>query len=580
MILTNAKIYTCNEEAPWADTLVIQDGIIAYVGNQNFHNPADTDQINNNQNNSSQINDWRPYAESGMPVYDMKGKMILPGFIDSHTHPGMVSQSAWHIRLPWTEDVSELLAFIKDYALEHPPSEIPFLYFEYYPTSMFGDKGPTKELLDTAVSDRPCLCQDFGEHLHWVNSKMLELMGITKDTPDPVPGLEVFVRDDKGEPTGWLKEMVHLRFTDTLFETLGWRPPLTMTPELMEGFFRFMTEHGITAMADGILEGEEQLSSMAALDRLGKLNLYYDGVLRFWSFQDLPEKIAELRVYQKSYTSKHMKINTMKLFLDGTNESGNSAVLTPHHNDPRGANLGEIKMDTEELMQCLLLCNREHLDIQIHMVGDRAFRVGCDAVEAAQKTARARGESWTMQVIFLHCELIDPADMHRPAELGITINWSCHWSGGYFGEEAQTYLGRDKWEQMYQFNPIIDSGTLVTFSSDVVTYYELHRADPFFSMQVAHTRVDPEYPLDPATYPGSMRPTESARLCREILLKGYTLSGAKQLRWERLMGSIEIGKLANLNVISDHFFEVDSNDISKIHFDAVLFEGNVVFGKV
>ena len=559
MVLTNAKIYTSDTAMPWAETVVVKDGLIVYVG-------------------SSAAEQWKTVAEDQTRVYDMKEKMIIPGIIDSHTHPGMVSQSSWHIRLPWTNDINELLAFIKEYAEAHP--DIPFLYFEYYPTSMFSDAGPTKELLDAAVSDRPCLCQDFGEHQHWVNSKMLELMEITKDTPDPVPGLEMFIRDENGEPTGWLKEFVHQRFMGTLFRNIGWEPPVIMTPKLMEGFFQFLTEHGITAMADGILEGEEQLSSMAELDQMGKLNVYYDGVLRFWSYEDLPEKIAELRNYQQKYTGKHMKINTMKLFLDGTNESGNSAVLSPHLNDPSGTNFGEIKMDAEELKNCLVLLNKEGLDIQIHMVGDRAFRTGCDAVEAAQKETRQDGQEWIMQVIFDHCELVDPDDMLRPAKLGITINWSCHWSGGYFGEEAQKFIGKEKWEKMYQFNRIIDSGALVTFSSDVVTYYELHRANPFFSMQVAHTRIDPEFPLDPAVYPNSIRPEKSACLARDVLMKGYTISGARQLRWEEKMGSIEVGKIANLNVISRNFFEVPSGEISEIKFDAVIFDGNLIFGEL
>src|SRR5690625_134504 len=94
-------------------------------------------------------------------------------------------------------DVNELLAFIKDYAEKYPKEEVPFLYFEYYPTSMFGAEVPTKELLDTAVSDRSCLGQDCREHLHCVNSKMLEAMEVTQDTPDPILGIAVFERDAK-----------------------------------------------------------------------------------------------------------------------------------------------------------------------------------------------------------------------------------------------------------------------------------------------------------------------------------------------------------------------------------------------
>lgn len=554
-ILINGKIFTSNEKQPWADAIAYQEDKITYVGTAE-EAPRDGEMI------------------------DLQGKMVIPGIIDSHIHPGAVSQSAWHIKLPWTENVKELLDFIRTYVAEHPKEEVPFLYFEYYPTSMFGTQGPTKELLDTVCSDRPCYCQDFGEHLHWMNSKMLELLEVTKDTPDPVPGLEIFARDEKGEPTGWCKELAWLHFQDRMYEKIGWEPPIKMTPQLMEKFFAFLMEHGITAIADGMVEGEDQLTAMSNLDKAGKMNVYYDGIARFYSYIDLPEKIKVLHSYSKKFGGKHMKFNTMKLFLDGTNESGNSASLEPFVNDPSGTNLGEIKMETDELAECFLLCNREGLDLHIHMVGDRAFRVGCDAVDRAQKEAEKLGEAWVCQPIFAHCELVDPADMERPAKLGITVNWSCHWSGGYFGEVAQEFFGYDKWARMYQFNPIIDSGALVTFSSDVVTFYELHRADPFFSMQIANTRVDPEVPLDPEKYPGSVRPPESGKLSREILLKGYTINGAKQMRRESMLGSLEKGKVANMNVISDNFFHVPADQISQISFEAVIFDGKVVAGKL
>lgn len=554
-ILINGRIFTSNSMYPWADAIAFEGDKITYVG------------------------DMEGAPKDG-EVIDLNGKMVIPGIIDSHTHPGIVSQSSWHVRLPWTEKVEDLLDFIRNYAKDHPKEEIPFLYFEYYPTSMFGIKGPTKELLDAACSDRPCYCQDFGDHLHWMNSKMLELMEVTKDTPDPVPGLEEFVRDEDGNPTGWCREFAWLHFQDRMYDKIGWQPPIKLTAEIMEKFFNFLTQNGITAMADGLVEGEDQLIAMRQLDEAGKLNIYYDGISRFYSYEELPEKIKELRYYSEKYSGKHMKFNTMKLFLDGTNETGNSASLEPHKNDPTGENFGEIKMETDELAQCFLLCNREGLDLHIHMVGDRAFRVGCDAVEMAQKTAGELGEPWVCQPIFAHCELIDPDDMKRPAELGITINWTCHWSGGYFGDVAQEFFGFDKWSRMYQFNPIIESGALVTFSSDVVSFYELHRANPFFSMQVAHTRIDPEFPLDPQLYPGSMRPPESAKLSRETLLKGYTINGARQMRMESLIGSLEEGKRANMNIISDNFFEVAEDQISNITFDAVIFDGKIVAGKV
>ena len=555
-VLRNAKIYTMNDEAPLADTIVTVGKKIIYVGTEK---------------------EAAEHIAADAKVYDLKGKTVLPGIVDSHIHPGMCSRSTWHVRLPWTEDVNELLDFVRKYGREHSREEVPFIYFEYYPTSMFDENGPVKELLDEAISDRPVLCQDFGEHLCWVNSKMLELLGVDKNTPDPST-LEVFVRDEEGNPTGWIKEMAWLHFADNMFEALGWQPPEELTEERMRPFFDFIEESGITALFDALIESDRQIRTVYEMDMAGKLHTYYDASVRFWKYEDLPEKIAKLREYSELYTTEHIKFNTMKLFLDGTNESGNSASLHEHINDP--GNFGEIMMETEELTQCYLLCNREGLDLHIHMVGDRAFRVGCDAVEAAQKIAAQNGEEWVCQPVFAHCEVVDPSDMGRPAELGITVNWSCHWSGGYFGEEAMNYYTEEKWRRMYQFNPIIRSGALVAFSSDVVTAYEMHRAYPFFGMQVAATRIDPEFPLDSDKYPDSMRPDGSARLNLPVLLRGYTINGARQLRWEDKLGSLEEGKIANMVVIDRDPFETEPGELKDISVQTVIFDGNVVRGEL
>lgn len=549
-VLTNAKIYTMNEKAPEADTIAYEGKEIVFVGNG-----------------------WNGSGE----IYDMSGRTILPGIIDSHIHPGMCARSTWHVRLPWTEDADELLEFVKKYAEKHPKEELPFIYFEYYPTSMFDENGPRKELLDEAVSDRPVLCQDFGEHLCWVNSRMLELLGVDKDTPDP-SSLEIFVRDDDGSPTGWVKEMAWLHFADRMYDAISWRPPEELDEKALDPFFDFLSDSGITAMFDGFIETDKQIESIFHMDKAGRLNTYYDGSVRFWKYEDLPEKIAKLRSYQQRYTTEHIKINTLKLFLDGTNESGNSASLHEHIHDP--GNFGDIMMDADELAKCFILANREGLDIHIHVVGDRGFRVCCDAVEVAQKTVAEDGIPWVCQPVLAHCEVVDPADMKRPAELGIAITWSCHWSGGYFGEEAMNYYTEEKWRRMYRFNEMIDCGAAVAFSSDVVTNYELHRAYPYFGMQVAATRVDPEFPLDPEKYPGSMRPQEDAKLNVKTLVRGYTLTGARQLRMDDIMGSLEKGKLANLVVLDRDVMETPPEKLKEIKTEAVIFDGKVIRGAI
>ena len=290
-IYKNAKIYTSAGDGT-AEVLVTDGRDIIYAGD------------------SKGAEEYMTGADCGcgcsqhadVQVHDLAGKTILPGIIDSHIHPGMCSASSWHVRLPWTEDADELLAFVKQYTEEHPKEEMPFIYFEYYPTSMFDEDGPNKAMLDAVVSDRPVLCQDFGEHLCWVNSRMLELMGVDKNTPDPSK-LEIFVRDENGEPTGWIKELAWRHFIDNVYDAVGWRPPEELTEDTMKPFFDLMRESGITALFDALIETDRQIRTVYEMDKAGKLHLYYDAAVRFWSYEDLPEKITKLREYQKLYTT-------------------------------------------------------------------------------------------------------------------------------------------------------------------------------------------------------------------------------------------------------------------------------------
>lgn len=557
-ILENARIYTVNEEQPWADAAVIDGEKFVYVGSEDNE-------------------DFRSCLGQDIQRYDLQGKMVIPSFVDSHVHPAAIASCSWHVKLPLTYDLDELLGFISAYAREHPKEEKPFLYFEYYPSVLFGEDGPRKEVLDRVVSDRPCLVQDFGEHMAWVNSKMLEAMGVNRDTPAPMDDLAVFVRDEDGEPTGFVKEMAWRAYAENMYRTIGWKPPEQMTGALMEPVMKYFAGFGITAIADGFIEDESQLAVLSDMEKQGKLKFYYQGYVRCDSLAELPAKLAAAQRYQKKYGSKRIKIDTMKIFLDGTNESGNHYLVEPKSNDGTGTDCGNISMTKDDLIEYLIYCNARDFDVHVHLVGDGAFRQCCDAMEVVK--ARI-GKAWHVQFTLAHCELIHPDDMLRPKELGITVNWTPRWSGGCYGEQAKLYLGEERWNRMYQFNPMIEQGVQVAFSSDVITWSKIDRMNPFYGMQIGHTRVDIEDPLDPDRFPGSVRPPESAKLSREILLKGSTLNGAKQMGWDHIMGSIEPGKLANLVVLSDNYFEVDPFEISKIKCEAVMFEGNLISGSL
>jgi len=553
IILANARIYTVNDAQPWANAVAMRGAEIVYVGS------GDSDELG-------------ALVGPTTETFDLGGRLVIPGMVDAHAHPDWVALSAWHVTLPWTYDVDEILTFVRRYAKEHPREEAPFIYAEYYPSTLFDTDGPKKELIDAYVSDRPVLLQDHSDHCSWVNSKMLELMRVDKDTPlqvvpdDPAPQ---FVRDADGEPTGWVTEYAWEHFVGAMYEAIGWHPPAEVTPAMLRDVTSFLTSRGVCALWDAI-GSEATFAAAAALDERDELNLSYCGSRRFFSLADLPENIAVLREWEEKYGGRHLHLDAMKLFLDGTNEIGTSAVLEPFVVGEE--NRGELRMSEDDLAACLILLNEEDLDLHVHLVGDRAFRTACNAVERARSQL---GEAWRIQVTFAHCELIDPADMPRVAELGIIVNWSAHWSGGYFSAQSLEWLGPERFDRMYQFNPIIGSGGVVCYSSDVITQYEAHRGDPFFGMQVAHTRIDPEFPIYP-DHP--VREPASAKLSLTDLIKGYTVNGAIQLRRADRMGSIEVGKLANLAILNKDLFSVPDDDIHAVRPEAVLFEGKIVHG--
>lgn len=557
-IIYNGIIYKSDPERNCAEAAAIRDGKFICVGTEK---------------------ECEAFKDESTRMYDAEGRLVLPGLIDGHTHPETIANSRWRVQMPEFDDMHELLSFVKKYCEEHPVSELPFFFGECYPSTMFDEKGPRKEWIDEYVSDRPVRLQDFTDHACWYNSRALELMGIDKngEKSETAPFI---VRDENNEPTGWVLEpMPTSDMEDIMFDRMGWHPPTEVTEETITPFLDFLNECGVTAIYDGITETESAMKLFYDMDMEGKLNMHYEGMCLLEEYDKLEQCIETLKEWQKKYTSRHVRIHTVKFFLDGTNEMGNSASLEPHYNDPAGTNYGEINMTEEELTHVLLRLNEEGIDLHIHVVCDRGFRTACNAYEKALKTVEQEGGAWKIYMELAHCELVHPDDMKRPAELGIIINWSTHWAGGYFGEAAIEYLGKDRWNTMYDMTKFIESGAVVTYGSDVIGMCEEHRGDPFFGMQISATRVDIEDPLDPDRYPGSVRQPESAKLSVEEMIRGYTRYGAIPLRLEDKIGTIEAGKQADLAVLNKNIFQIPPEELRTVKPDAVMFEGRFIVEK-
>lgn len=558
MILENGRFYLGGETPVFAEAAAIQGRRFLLVGTRE---------------------ECRAVQGQETTVIDLQGNVVLPGLLDGHTHPVTIAKTIWYATLPMSDSKEELLQNIKATAEAHPKEEMPYFYAEGYAAEFFGSEGPKKELLDTVISDRPARIQDFTDHACWYNSMAIDMLGIRdgKGSVGSPAGEAKFIRDEKGEPTGWALEAG----PDSdygIYETLGWYPPTGTEEESVKPFLDFLKSKGIIGLMDGFTEGEAAMKLFHDLDEKGHLNMYYEGSSLMQNYEDLERSIADLRKWQQEYTTEHVRINTVKIFVDGTNEMGNSASLEPLKNDADGKNYGTLNIEEGQLADVFLRLNSEKIDAHLHVVCDRGFRVCCNAVERAQNACRKNDQDWKIYVTLAHCELIHPDDMERVAKLGIFIDWTAHWAGGYFGEAAIEYLGKERWDTMYDFTKIIASGGAVGISSDVFSYSEAYRADPYFGIQTSMTRVDIKYPLDAERHPDSIRPPAHAKLTLEHLLQGYTANNAYRMRLQERAGSIETGKMANLVVLDQDIFQLPAEHIHEIDPEAVMFEGQWVKG--
>lgn len=550
-IITNARAWTANKAQPWCEALVIEDKKIIFTG---------------------KAEEAESYVQDGARRIDADGKMVIPSFIDSHTHLTSVAKSKWCFLLERKEyqSIEEILEIIKEYADNTPVSERPYIYAYSCPTELMDRPGIDKHLLDKYVSDRALLLCDANFHRALLNSRMLELMEINENTPYNENSSANYGRYENGEPDGFAYERVFdfNKDLDTMYKNLGWWPPSEYEPEVVLPVLEQFTSWGVAGLCDGFTESEGTLQSIKVLEEQGRLNHYYHGMVLMEDFGELETAIETAKKWQAQYGSDHITVDKLKFFLDGTNEIGTSAVLEPFINDPEGKDCGVMNMTEDQLTTVFERLNQEGLHIQIHLVGDRSFRTALNAAERAQASEKAAGREWTTKVWLAHCELTKPEDRERVKPLGVHINFTPIWAGGAFGDAAKEYLGEDRFRSMYAFNRMIETGVEVNYSSDVVDNEDFQAAAPLRGIEAGHTRKLPDEE--------QMREPEEEKLSLEDLLKGYTIYNARSLGEDHRIGSLEAGKLANLNILSDNIFEVPEDKIHEIEPELVMFEGKIV----
>lgn len=549
-IYTGGTIFTAEPESPRAEALAVKNGEIIFVGNK-----ADALRL-----------------EGQNRVFDLQGAMVMPGLVDAHTHPGLVSilgsgdpvvDAAEELKYGSKE---EFFAALSE-AAKTNPGKGP-LMLGPWDVAMFLPGGPNKRDIDAIFPDRPVVIQDNSGHSLWANSVALKVLGIDRNTPDLSPNISMIVRDAQGEPTGWLKEFVALsRIMPFLV------PDDATLRARLQDFVGFLLSRGVTTVYDaGNFAADQRVYKvLAELDNAGELPLRYYGSYHVWSpklIDGAADKLLQLRA---KYGGKNLQFDTVKIHYDGVTEIGTAGVREGYAFDAR--NRGGILFDRSRLSQFIVELDSKNIDLHLHTVGDRATRSALDAVEEARRQLE---RNLSIEVTLAHLELVDPDDVPRFANLDVHANFTPHWFGSLvFGRASFNNLGAARANRNQMIGTLLRNGANVTLSSDVVSSGELRQADPFLGIEMAMTRKPVSGPLDP-----DRQPLPQEMLSLEQALTAYTIAGARQLGIAAQTGSLRKGKAADFVILHEDLFKQQATSIHSTKVNAVFVGGRLVSGKM
>ncbi|MBQ8054071.1 MAG: amidohydrolase [Lachnospiraceae bacterium] len=543
-IIKNAKIFTSDKDHILASALVVKDGKFVYVGDE------------------SGLSEYEGETE------DLNGKFIMPGIIDSHVHVTMgagyelVGTFGTIIKC---DSKQEALDFIVDDMKKNPGKD---RYCYILDKKHLKGKDLTKEDLDAICPDGELQIQEAQMHSIWVNSNILKKHGITDETKDPVPGLSFYVRKD-GHITGEMSEGA------TELPVILDRAMNKSDAEIdaaIQRWIDFCISVGVTAVFDAGIPGypefhEHVYSRLRALDEQGKLPIYVDGCYVISAAWEAEEGIRQLKRMQKEYNTEHLKVHTLKLFMDGTLKLHSGAMVTPYADT---GELGCTAMNLEETVALLKELNKEGLDFHTHTVGEASSRLVLDAVEQVRKEL---GDDFRIRVVSAHLQIQDTADLTRFAPLGVIANFTPWWHC----DDVEVYkrlFGEERGKKLYRCKSVWDSGALVSWSSDNIVYGDFSTWSPYLGMEVGMTRFisDKTKTMNVERFDYIFPPLDERMGIEEMIL-GYTINGAKQLGIEKTKGSIEAGKDADYLVFDTDLLTADPDGLSNILPVDVFYSG-------
>ncbi len=530
VVLRNTLVYTVDSAHLRAEAVAVKNGRIVFVGS--------SDSV-------------QAFVGRGTRVLDLPGRMVLPGFVDTHVHPVTGGIELGECDLNAASTLDDVKRTIVDCAKRDPRAT--WLRGGGFQLPLFPNGAPTRQLLDSLVPDRPAFLSSADGHTGWANSKALALGEVTRATKDPLNGR--IERDAQGNPAGTLRETAKRLVTSKM--------PAYSDDDYLAGLERGLAmaaRFGVTTLNEASAQ-ESELRAYARADSLGKLtarsiiNLLVDP-------RRGPEQVAELSALRAKYTRGLVRPVSTKIFLDGVIEGGTAALLQPYLDRP--GYRGELNVPPEQLVKLVHALDSADFKVHVHAIGDRAIRVAFDAFEQQRRLDGGAGPHH----VLAHIQLFDPADVPRFAALGVVASFQPLWAyrDSYIKDLTEPRLGMERSSHQYPIASVVKSGALVAAGSD----WSVSSMNPLEAIQVAVTRRA----LDDSTGTPWLR-SELVDLATAIHM--YTRGGALAEEQDALTGTIAVGKAADLIVLTDDLFSVPTHHISKARVLLTLLNGREVY---
>ena len=539
IILRGNAIFTGTEDQPMAGAVAISGNKISGV----FRQGADTEE----------------WTGPGTKVIDCGDKLVMPGFIDAHTHifHGATAASD-HMCTEIYHSTSEAdcIRIIKAFADSHP-DEPRILGIGWFPAFWDDAPLPSKRRLDAAVPDRPVYLSCADGHTMWTNSLGLKECGINRHTK--VAYGEVQLGAD-GEPTGILIEndaMKNAVIKQFLF-------PEEIALPMYRDFLKRIAASGITSLCD-MNASELNADTGQLFGYLKKLEDGGDLTARLHLYSDLvtiSEGAAAEKEMASKLTSPKLKYNGLKAFIDGVTSTYTGFLLEPYSDKPD--TVGYANYPKEVYADATKIANGEGFPVRFHSIGDAAVRWALDIFEDANDVRGDHANQAGLRNSVEHIESIDPDDIPRFAELGVIASLQPYHLT-LDANEKLVRIGSERCRWEWPLRAFIDRGVRMAFSTD----YPVVDFNPFKNIYAAISRCDDD------GKPTGVNPEEAVTLTEALKL--YTAGSAYAIGRDEDLGTLEAGKLADIVVVDRNLFDIPPFELNACKVFLTIFDGEEVY---